>query len=57
VIGADSTVIAARYETTAGIKDIAKRIPTVGADLQYAAIKAQVGIYIRRFKVKVVLEC
>ena len=55
-IGADRAVISAHNKAAAGCKNILKRIPAVSADLQHAAVEAEVRILARRFKIEVVPE-
>jgi hypothetical protein len=54
-VGADRAVIAAHQEG-ANRGDILKRIPAVTAELQHAAVEAQIGIRFRCFKIEVLPE-
>ena len=56
-IGADRAIVATHQEAAANSKNILKRIPTVNADLQHAAVKSKVGVLAGRVQVKVVTEC
>jgi hypothetical protein len=55
-ISGDHAVVAAYDEAAARIKDILECISAIKADLQHAAIEAQIGIHVRCFKVEVLLE-
>jgi len=52
----NSAVVAAYNEAAAGRKNVSKRVSTVCADLQYAAVEADIGIG-GGFKIKIVPEC
>jgi hypothetical protein len=56
-ISADCAVIPADQEATARSDNILIRLPLIDADLQHAAVKAEIGIHARRFQVEVVPEC
>jgi hypothetical protein len=51
-VSADGTIIAA-HQKGANRGDILKRIPAVAAELQHAAVEAQIGIRLRCFKIEV----
>jgi hypothetical protein len=55
--GSDDRVIAARLETAANgwVGNVGEC--TVNADLQHAAIKAEIGILVRGFEIEVMPEC
>lgn len=55
-IGTNSAAIAAHGEAATCIKDVPECIPTVSADLQHTAVKAQIRIHVRCFKVEVLPE-
>jgi hypothetical protein len=55
-VNADRAVIAAYKEGAPSIKDILVCLALVNADLQNAAVKAEIGIHVRRFKIKVLPE-
>jgi len=56
MIGADSAVIAAHKKTAASGKNILKRISPVTAELQHAAVIAEVGILARCLEIEVLPE-
>jgi hypothetical protein len=55
-VAGNRAVVAAHNEATAGRKNVSKRVSTVRADLQYAAVEADIGIG-GGFKIKIVAEC
>ena len=55
-IGADCAIIAALNEGPTRVKNILERVSTVKADLQHSAVKAQIRIDVRCFKVEVLVE-
>lgn len=54
-IGADGAIIATQKEGAG--RNVLKRISTVTADLQHAAVETHIGIRVGRFKIEVVPEC
>jgi hypothetical protein len=55
-IAGNRAVIAALKKDTADLKDVLERISAVKAELQHAAVKADVGVHLRCFKVEIVPE-
>jgi hypothetical protein len=55
-ISANGAVIPAHDEAPASGKNILKRVSTVTAHLQHAAVVAEIGILARRFKIEIVPE-
>jgi hypothetical protein len=55
-ISANGAVIAAHKKATASGENILKRVSAVSTEFQYATVKAEVGIGVRRFEVQVVPE-
>jgi hypothetical protein len=55
-IGADCPVITSHHEAPSKRKNILKRISTVRANLQHAAVEAKVRVWARCFKIEVVPE-
>ena len=55
-IGTNRAVITAHGEAATCVKDVLKRIATIKADLQHAAVKAKIGIHLRCFEIKVLPE-
>jgi hypothetical protein len=53
-VGADRAVIPTHDEALR--RDVLKRISAIGANLQHATVEAEVGIHIRRLKIKIVAE-
>lgn len=54
---ADRAIIASQHEGPAGCKNILKRVSTVSAEFQYAAVEAQVWISIGGFELEIVPKC
>jgi hypothetical protein len=52
----DRSVISASHEAATDGKHVLKCVSTVSADLQHAAVKSYIGIYVRCFKVEVLPE-
>jgi hypothetical protein len=55
-ISADCAVVTAHHEATASGKNVLKGVSTVSAELQYAAVEAEVGVRVRGFKIEVLPE-
>jgi hypothetical protein len=55
-ISANGAVIAAHKKATASGENILKRVSAVSTQFQYPAVKAKVGIGVRRLEVQVVPE-
>jgi len=56
-VSGNGAVIPAQYEAAANGKNVLKCIATISAQLQYAAIEADVRVYIGCFEIEVMPEC